>query len=69
MEGHVAKIANQREELDRLWRQLNTAQVDTVDEVLIKGFNLTVENVEASLKPNPSCFKTETLRLIHVKGS
>ena len=64
IEAHVAKITEHREKLDTLWRQLNNTRVDTTDEDLIKGFNRTIENVEASLKPNPSCCKIETLRLI-----
>ena len=69
IEAHVAMITKHREKLDTLWRQLNNTRVDISDEDLIKRFDRTVENVEASLKLHPSCCKIETLRLIHVKGS
>mgnify|MGYP001794399772 CR=1 FL=1 len=66
IEAHVAKITEHREKLDTLWRQLNNTRVDTTDEDLIKGFDCTKENVESSLKANPSCCRTDILELLPV---
>ena len=63
IEAHVARIAEQRENLDTCWRQLNNTNRDTTDEEFIKRFQHTVENVESSLKPTLSCCKTDTMEL------
>ena len=64
----VAGSMEHREELGTLWRQLKNAKTDAADELLIEGFEHTVDSTKILLNQYPKRCEVRTLKLRVLKG-